>query len=181
MEDRPSRVELIKILMQDRNHHFSHPHEVAVKFYYSLGGTITTLLISFFIKNNEIPDLKNFISEEARNFGFYGIMIIIGYMMIFWGLNEHTALHTNQRKRIEAAIAYLIAVKPEEFKFDIFWEKYGVVKLKYNGRNTSKTVTNLLVAEPDTRSWLRYHDRKIELGIGIILIGVLGLLMTLFN
>ncbi|ELR69296.1 hypothetical protein C900_05180 [Fulvivirga imtechensis AK7] len=100
--------------------------------------------------------------------------------MIFWGLGEHTAIHTDQRKRIESAIEYLIVVKPEEFDFDTFWQKYGHIELKYSRRKRAKTSTNLIVAEPDTRNWLNYHDRKIELGIVVILIGVIGLLTTLF-
>lgn len=180
MEKRLSRVELIKILMQDRNHHFSHPHEVAVKFFYSLGGTITTILISFFIKNKEIPNLKEFVLCNSVTFGFFSVVIIVGYAMIFWGLSEHTTIHTNQRKRIESAINYLVSSKSEEFDFDEFWQKYGHMKLKYSRKKKAKTSTNLIVAEPDTRNWFNYHDRKIELGIVVILIGVIGLLSTLF-
>ena len=170
-------MELIKILMQDRDHHFSHPHDVGVKLFYSLYGTVTTILIAFFIKNKEISD---FISNHSGTFGLFGIMIIVGYVMIFWGLGEHTAMHTDQRKRIESAIEYLVAVKPDKFDFDIFWQEYGHIKLKYSRRKKSKTSTNLIVAEPDTRNWFNYHDRKIELGIVIILFGVIGIFITLF-
>jgi len=181
MNERPSRIELIKILIQDRNHHFSHPHDVAVKFLYSIGGTITTIIIAFFIKNKGIPNLKEFTPDKLENFGLFGILIILGYALIFWGLGEHTTIHRNQRKRIELAIEYLIVVKPEEFDFDIFWQKYGNLKLKYNKRREAKITTSLIVAEPDARKWISYHDRKIELGIAIILIGVVGLLTTLFT
>ncbi|MGL1888479.1 MAG: hypothetical protein OCD76_18325 [Reichenbachiella sp.] len=180
MEARPSRVELIKILVQDRDHHFSHPHDVTVKFLYSIGGTITTILIAFFIKD-KITGLKEIIADYSWDFVFFGLLIIVGYAMISWGLGEHTAMHTDQRRRIESAIEYLIVVKPDAFDFDSFWSKYGQVRLKYNGKKKATIPTSLIVAEPDTRNWLNYHDRKIELGILIILIGVIGLLTTLFK
>jgi len=180
MEERPSRIDLIKILVQERDHHFSHPHDVAVKFLYSIGGTLTTIIIAFFIKNGEINSLKEFISESMVSFGIFRLLIIIGYLVIFWGLGEHTALHTDQRKRIELAIEHLVVVKPEEFDFDLFWKKYGQMKQKYNARKKANTLTSLIVAEPDTRNWFNYHDRKIELGVIFILIGVIGLLTTLF-
>ena len=100
--------------------------------------------------------------------------------MIFWGIGEHTAIHTDQRKRIESAIEYLIAVDPDEFDFNVFWQKYGHIRLKYNSRRKAKATTGLVVAEPDSRNWFNYHDRKIELGIVIILTGVIVLLATLF-
>jgi hypothetical protein len=181
MEERPSRIELIKILITDRDHHFSHPHDVSVKFFYSLGGTISTILIAFFIKNSESSNLKDLISENLKIFGLFGITIVLGYILIFWGLSEHTTIHTEQRKRIESAIEYLVATKPEEFDFNIFWEKYGHKKLKYNKRKKSRNSTKLIVAEPDMRNWLSYHDRKVELGIVFIFIGVIGLIISLFT
>ena len=179
MNERPTRIELIKILIHDRDHHFSHPHDVAVKFFYSFGGTITTVLIALFLKN-QIPILKEAISHYPQWFLTFGVLLVIGYIPIFWGLSEHTALHMSQRKRIESAIEYLIKVKPEEFDFDFFWKEFGQINLEFGKSKKIKNTTNLVVAEPDTRNWLNYHDRKIELGILTILIGVIGLVIGLF-
>ena len=179
MEKRPSRIELIKILLQDRNHHFTHPHDVAIKHFYALGGTITTLSVALFVKS-EISDVKELISKEPVVFGLLGILIIIGYTLIIWGLAEHSTIHNNQRKRIESAIEYLVMAKPETYEFDKFWQRYGNLELKYNQRKKSKVATKLIVAEPDVRGWFHFHDRKIELGILMILIGTFGILTTLF-
>ncbi|MDC6365744.1 MULTISPECIES: hypothetical protein [Flavobacteriaceae] len=179
MSERPTRIELVKILIDDRNHHFSHPHNVAVKFFYSFGGTISTVLIALFLKN-QIPLLKDAVSNSPQWFMIFGILTIIGYIPIFWGLVEHTTLHMNQRKRVESAIEYLVKVKPEEFDFNLFWIEFGRANLEYRSSKKSKNSTNLIVAEPDSRNWLNYHDRKIELGILMILIGVIGLVIGLF-
>lgn len=181
MEPRPSRIELIKLLIDDRNHHFSHPHEVSVKFMYSFGGTITTILIAFFVKGNIIGFIKFLEGENDLCFlVISSVVILIGYMVIYWGISEHSTLHKNQRKRLEKAINELIAADPKTYNFDDFWKKFGKTKLQYSKSKKSSEATALIVAEPDARKWLHYHDRKIELGAMIILLGVSGILYTLF-
>ncbi|MDH5366700.1 MAG: hypothetical protein OEW67_06920 [Cyclobacteriaceae bacterium] len=179
MEDRPSKTELIKLLINDRNHHFSHPHEVSLKFWYSIGGTITTLVVALLFKNNNFENIKCFITNNICCLAPLFTVILIGYAIIFWGLSEHTSLHTHQRIRLEEAIQYLLVTKPEDFNYDKFISKYSLLKLKFNKKHKSNSATFLLVAEPDTRTWIKYHDRKIELGIMLILLGIVGIMIVL--
>mgnify|MGYP001800318609 CR=1 FL=1 len=115
MEDHPSRIELIKLLIGDRNLHFNHPLEVALIFLYSIGGTLTTVLVALLIKNGKLEGLVKLLLSDT-NLPYLilsGVIIGIGYIFIFWGLSEHTQLHANQRKRIEEAIEYLVKTKPD--------------------------------------------------------------------
>ena len=114
MEKEPIKLDLIKLLIADRNHHFSHPHEVSIKLYYSIGGTVTTLLIALFIKNLDgSKSLVGFVAEGSNQpyFIFFAFCVIIGYLLIFWGLGEHSALHASQREKIEKAIKFLLETK----------------------------------------------------------------------
>lgn len=165
--------ELLKILIAERDYHATHPAEVNNKFIYSLGATLTTIIAGFIFKD-KIENLDQIINSCF--FPFIIILIVAGYCLIFFAIAEHSKFHKLQLNRLEEAIEYII--KPNKlFSLDTFWELYGE---KLNSKKRNYTV-KLIAKEPDTRSGLRFHDRKIELGIYLILIGVIPLIYLLIK
>ncbi|NAS30667.1 hypothetical protein GTQ40_06765 [Flavobacteriaceae bacterium R38] len=172
-------TELINLLVEERNLHFNHPSEISRRVIFSLGTVITTLIASIITK--EISDNGTFDPSNYLNhcyFKWFISCIILGYSFILWGLVEHTTIHANQRKRIQEAINYL--VKSNNVNMDVFWDTFGYRHLKYLGNLKMNKPSELFMSEPDTRGFWGFHDRKIEFGILMVLLGFIILLNILF-
>jgi hypothetical protein len=93
----------------------------------------------------------------------------LGFAFVLFGLGEHYSLHFQQRIRIEKAIND-IASHFNHFNYDAFIATHGLAHMHYFGSVYLNKPTPLFTNEPDTRSFWKFHDRKIELGILLILI-----------
>lgn len=172
MEDL-SKKDLLDLLVKDRNYHFEHPNQVNNKLVYSLGGSLSTIMIGLVIKKGE----KAFEVVLEQNHWIMIGLIGLGYTVMIWGLAEHTLLHFNQRKVLQKAIHYILSGGTYQGFIDQFAENH----LAYMRKKRLKVATKIFDIEPDTRPFWRYHDRKIELGIILVIFGVLGLLYFLLK
>jgi hypothetical protein len=156
--------DLIDLLNKERNYHSKHPQEVNIKFIYTIGASITGIIISILFKKSDLPDLTKTVILKPLE-----ILFILGFTSIFLGLGEHYSLHFQQRIRIEKAIND-IASQFNHFNYDAFIAAHGLAHMHYFGSIYLSKPTPLFTNEPDTRSFWKFHDRKIELGILLILI-----------
>jgi len=158
--------DLLKILLQEREHHTSHPAEVSAKFIYTLGATLTTLVAGFIFKD-KLEIVKSMVSEQLVFIPAISL-IVIGYILIGFAISEHTKFHKLQLRRMEDAIEYIM--KPaNSYSYEVFWERFGE---KLNGKNSIAYDVKLIAKEPDVRKGLHFHDRKVDLGVCLILVGV---------
>lgn len=150
-------LELVKILLQEREFHSTHPHEVAVKFHYWVGGAILTLFGSYFLKREATQGMSSIWAQRKASVIWSGIGVFVGYALVLWGLGEHDFYHVSQQRRLEVAIQELLViggtVPPS------FWEQHGQVVFDGAG-----SPTPLIAYEPDKRSALFFHDLKIRAG-----------------
>ena len=186
MEKQISRLALIELLIHDRDHHFHRANSVGSRFTYFIGGSLVPIFIALFISDDSFNRVKTVFGQIPSEYLILCIaLLVIGYFMIYWGLSEHSALHNNQRVRLEKAIDALVSFNPADNTCDdlfiTFWQEYGTQKLKYNLRKTLNKPTLLLAAEPDSRKWKTFHDRKIEAGIILVFIAFIVFAVVLFK
>lgn len=170
-----SRKDLLDLLTKDRNYHFEHPNHVNNRVIYSLGGTLTTITVGLLIKSGDKQFAFQFLGDNLA----WIVLIGVGYLFITWGLIEHTTMHFQQRKVLQKAIHFLI--EKEHLDYKEFLNKFSENHLLYFGKSKLKVATKLFDIEPDNRKFLSYHDRKIELGISIVLVGVISILYALIR
>lgn len=167
--------ELLKVLIAERDYHATHHVEVSSKFFYTLGAAITTLIAGLIFKDeNEILEAL----VESQLFIWAMALIFVGYCIMIWGIYEHTKIHKLQLDRLEEGIEYLLDPN-NEYTFKKFWELFGQTRFSIN--NSRDKFVKLITKEPDSRESIRFHDRKFEAGIFLILIGVFCLIIILFN
>ena len=165
---------LIDLLNKERDYHSKHPFDVAVKFLYALGGSLAAVVSSLYF-TEKADYVKIILIYSIPWLGWLVLFLFsLAIFFIFWGLNEHTQLHTQQRKRIEVALNDIL-LNYNTFNFDAFWEKHKEQNLELRKKRL-RHPTPLITLEPDIRSHWRYHDRKIELGI-ILLVTVYTVLI----
>ncbi len=172
-----NRIDLMRILIDDRNYHFEHPHSVNLKFFYSAGGTLSALIIALIYKSDNLESVTKLLNADALYFG----ILCIGYLMVIIGLIEHMTLHKEQRKQLERAINYCFACDNNTFKYEEFVAKFSKKKHKYFFLLTSKVDSSLFDIEPDNRNEIFFHDRKIELGIVLIILSLIKLIYTILT
>jgi len=97
---------------------------------------------------------------------------------MIWGIYEHTKIHKLQLDRLEEGIEYLLGPN-NEYTFKKFWELFGQIRFSVN--NSWDKFVKLITKEPDSRTGIRFHDRKFDAGIFLILIGVIILIIILIN
>lgn len=159
---------IIDFLNKEREYHSSHPHEVFTKFFYSMGASLAAVLSALYFSGKVVKaELSKFVNDLPVECIL--MLFLLGHVSIIVGLLEHSFLHQQQRKKIEDVINHIFA-NYENFNYQDFWKKFGSTKLRSLGNKTLKTATPLITSEPDTRPNLTFHDRKIELGISLILI-----------
>jgi hypothetical protein len=166
------KEELLKMLIDEREYHSTHPIEVRTSFIYSLGATLTTIIAGFLFKGNN-EKLKEIINSHF----FLGagiFLIIIGYIIIFFAIAEHSKFHKLQLDRLENAIEYLMDPRIN-YTYEDFWGNFGE---KLRDKNSNEYHVKLIAKEPDVRPGIHFHDRKIEIGVYTILSGAL-ILITL--
>jgi hypothetical protein len=156
--------ELIDLLNKERDYHSKHPQDVNIKFIYTIGASITGIIISILFKKLELSDFTKTLMLNPLE-----ILFVLGFASVFFGLGEHYSLHFQQRIRIEKAIND-IASHFSHFNYDAFIAAHGFVHMHYFGSIYLSKATPLFTNEPDTRSFWKFHDRKIELGVLLILI-----------
>lgn len=170
-------TELLKTLRAEMDYHAIHPTETAGKFWYTLAGTITTIVAALAFKDS-IPILRDVIRLNLEWFVASIVFVFSGYCFIVWGIAEHTRIHRLQRERLERAIDYLLDPANESFDYTAFWQKFGRDGTFPTGQRGDSPV-KLITREPDTRKGWRFHDRRIDAGFAIILAGVLLLISVL--
>lgn len=154
---------LIELLNAERDYHSKHPKEVNIKFIYTIGASITGIIVTILFGTNKEHQLIN--PELLR---LPVLFFSIGFLCLFWGLGEHYSFHFQQRVRVEKAINDVILQLPH-FNYDTFIKANNLIHLRYMGNIYLKKPTLLFTNEPDTRSFWRFHDRKIESGVLLIL------------
>ncbi|MDO5970020.1 hypothetical protein Q4Q35_09380 [Flavivirga aquimarina] len=173
-----NKLELIKLLIEESNLHFNHPSEVARKVIFSLGTVLTTIVATTIFSNVNDSDFVLKTIFHTSKFKIVLAFVFVDYLFILWGLNEHTKIHSEQRKRHQNAIDYLMSV--DNYDESNFWKTFGKNRLRYYWNLKMERPSLLFTAEPDTRGFLGFYDRKIELGIILILTRFIMLLMLLF-
>jgi hypothetical protein len=169
------KKDFVNILLEERNYHSTHPNELTNKFFYTLGATLTTLVVGFIFRD-KIDAIKCLVNNTL--FNYLIAVIVIGYAIIIWGIYEHSKFHRYQLHRLESAIDYMLNPN-NDFDFRTFWDLYGTAKFPTHKREDD--LVKLIAKEPDTRKGIRFHDRKFEFGVLLILIGVLALIACLIQ
>ncbi len=172
-----TRTDLIKLLLTERDYHASHPVDIASKFWYTLGGTVTTVIAGLVFKD-QIGILKTCIDRYECALLIVLLLIAIGYSLIVWAIFEHTRIHKFQLNRLEQAIEDLCRDKSDDVK-DTFWSQQEHILFATNRPKDSHV--RLFTKEPDTRTGWYFHDRKIEAGILFLLMGVILLIVCLLK
>lgn len=167
-------LELIKLLLSEREYHSSHPSEASSKFWYSLGTTLT-LLVTGLILSDKVDALLLLI--DSNIFYFALSMILLGHVCLIIALLEHNKAHKLQCERIEEAIHYLFKNKVKD-NFRHFWIQYGKAHFSINEPSDKKVL--LFAKEPDTREGFKYHDTKIILGAILISFGIVLMIGCIF-
>jgi len=168
MSDNPiSKKDILNLLIKERDHHFEHAHQINRRVIFSIASSISGFLLAFIFREQLGIRLSEMPSAYIV---ILFCLMAIGYLCILWGLSEHSKIHSEQRKCIEKAIKFMLT-SDVDFDTKEFWKIYGANNLKYMCKKTLEDKTFLIAAEPDNRSFWKYHDRKIELGIGFLLVG----------
>jgi len=159
---------LIDLLNKERDYHSSHPVEVYSKFLYTLGASLAAMItaIYFSSKSSRGDILKNVSNIPI---GMVLLFFLAGLAFLLFGFAEHSYIHKQQREKIEDALRNIFDYQ-ETFKYPIFWKNYKQHSLKVFFKVEMQKPTPLFTLEPDTRNYLNFHDRKIDLGAFLITI-----------
>lgn len=157
---------LLELLNKDRDYHTTHPQSAFTTFLYALGASLASVVAAiYFSGNSTATEIQAFFSKVP---GFVFLFFLLGLGFILAGLAEHNLLHKQQRIRIEDAMEYILT-NSEKFDYAYFWDRFKKQKLKFPG-GSLKVATPLFTVEPDTRKFWYFHDRKIEIGVLLIII-----------
>lgn len=100
----PTRIEMLNLLITERNYHSDHPEQINTKFLYAAGALIGSLFLAIGFEGDINITIQGGDQVEARLLMLGMILIILGFFSIVRALLMHLKYHRNKRKSIERII-----------------------------------------------------------------------------